>query len=339
MTKQHKAATEVTVAPLAERSALEEFVFAHWLKGLVLFLVVAVAIVVFQRQEQQKAAANDQSWSSLGDLLAFAEMPGTAADPEALAATAETLTGTLAGPWAEALVAPARAQTGDYDDALTAARAFRAAHPDHPLLALEVAVDEGEFENPISAFETRVGQLEAFKEANPQFFSNPPLPADAPQVALETSAGTIVLGLYSDRAPNHTSNFLERVREGLYDGNKFHRVIPGFMIQSGDPNSVDGDPSTWGSGGGEETQPQEFSELGHFRGYLSMAKRPNEVESSKAQFFITLGAPHQLDGQHTVFGKVLSGMDVVEQIGDGSIAEGTTDRPSEPVTILSARVQ
>jgi cyclophilin family peptidyl-prolyl cis-trans isomerase len=337
-TIKHKAATEVTVAPLAERSPLEEFVYKHWAKALVLFLAASIAIVLLQRQEEEAAAINDRSWSTLGPAIEFAELPGVESDPDRLMTVAAGLEGTLAGPWAEALIAPALAKQGDYSEAVEVAQAFRQAHPNHELLRLEVADSEGGYRDPLSILEARIAAFEAFRAANPTLFANPEPPSDAPRVALETSLGTIELTLYSDLAPNHAQNFVDRVEQGLYDNNKFHRVIADFMIQSGDPNSIEGEPTTWGSGGGDETQPQEFSELAHFPGFLSMAKRPGEVESSLAQFFITLGAPHHLDGQHTVFGKVTGGMDVVEAIGSGAIAEGTGDRPAEPVSILSAKV-
>jgi cyclophilin family peptidyl-prolyl cis-trans isomerase len=336
MTKQHKAATEVTVAPLEERSALQEFVYAHWLKGLVAFFVVAIAIYYFQLEEQQAQQVNDQSWSKLGDLIEFAENPGAEPDPSGLQQAATELSGTLAGPWAAALVAPAHARTGEYAEALEAAAAFKSDHAGHLLNEMEVATAEGEFTGPFEALGARIEKLREFESENPGLFENPEPPQDAPRVTLETTEGAIEIALYTDLAPNHSANFLERVRSGLYDGNKFHRVIDGFMIQTGDPNSIDGDPSTWGTGGGDETQPQELSRLAHFPGYVSMAKRDGQIESSKAQFFITLGAPHHLDGQHTVFGKVTSGMDVVERIGSGAIAEGTTDRPADPVTIVAA---
>ncbi|MEO0823867.1 MAG: peptidylprolyl isomerase, partial [Pseudomonadota bacterium] len=121
-------------------------------------------------------------------------------------------------------------------------------------------------------------------------------------------------------------------------GEEVLRVVRGFMIQGGDPLSVDGEPSEWGTGGGDVTQPQEFSELAHFRGYLASAKRGGQTESSTYQFYITVGEPHHLNNQHTVFGEVLEGMAVADQIVGGEIEEGTADRPANPVVIESAVV-
>ena len=333
----HKAATEVTVAPLEERSGFEEFVFKHWWKGVLVFLVVVAAIVFSQTREQQIETVNDRSWSRLSEQLAFIESPSGEADPSALEDLGAELQGTLAGPWADALLAPAFAERGQYDAALAELERFVSAHPDHPLRALQIELD-GERTSPVEALEARLTALAQFRETRPELFDNPAPPADSPRVRLNTTAGQITLALYQNEAPGHTENFLSKVRAGEYDGTKFHRVIPGFMIQGGDPNSIAGDPSTWGQGGGEITQPQEFGDLAHFRGYLAMAKRGNQVESSTSQFYITLGEPHHLNGQHTVFGKVLEGMDVATAIGNGAIADGTADRPAQPVTIESATV-
>lgn len=333
----HKAATEVTVARLEERNAFEEFIFAHWWKGVLVFVAVAIGVVYVQTREEQIETANDASWTTLAGQLAFIETPGTDAEPEALKAAASDLDGTLAGPWAAALVAPAFADQGELGQALTELGSFASAYPNHALKFVPVEVD-GTVANPVSVFRERLHGLEDFKAANPELFSNPPAPAEAPRVELQTSAGPIVIALYSDKSPNHTENFLTKVRAGEYDGTKFHRIIPGFMIQGGDPNSVDGEPSTWGQGGGDVTQPQEFSELAHFRGYLASAKRGGQTESSTYQFYITVGDPHHLNNQHTVFGQVLEGMDVADQIVGGEIEEGTTDRPAMPVTIQKAVV-
>jgi cyclophilin family peptidyl-prolyl cis-trans isomerase len=172
----------------------------------------------------------------------------------------------------------------------------------------------------------------------PGLFDNPAPAADAPRVRLSTSAGDIVVALYADRAPQHVENFLKRSRDGQYDGTKFHRTIPGFMIQGGDTNSIEGAPETWGTGDAGYTIPQEFSDLVHHRGYLAAAKRGDQVESGGAQFYITVGTPHHLDGVHTVFGKVVEGLDVVDDIATAPIAQGTQDRPAEPVTLTAATV-
>jgi peptidyl-prolyl cis-trans isomerase B (cyclophilin B) len=141
-----------------------------------------------------------------------------------------------------------------------------------------------------------------------------------PQVTLETSKGKIVLELAEDDAPNTVANFVSLVEKKFYDGLKFHRVEPGFVIQGGDPKGN-------GSGGPGYTIPAEFSKkLKHTRGVLSMA-RTADPNSAGSQFFIMLGAAPSLDGQYAAFGKVISGMDVVDAIKVGdTITKATVDK-------------
>ena len=183
----------------------------------------------------------------------------------------------------------------------------------------------------------RIASQKTWVQGHPGFFENTPPPADAPKVKLHTDQGDILIALYPTEAPKHVENFLKLSREGYYAGTKFHRVQVGFMIQGGDPNSKSGDPSTWGQGGPEYKVDHEESALKHFPGYLSAAKMGNQKEESGSQFFITTGDAHHLDGQHTVFGKVLEGMEIVGKIERGKVATGT-DRPEAPVTVLSVEV-
>jgi cyclophilin family peptidyl-prolyl cis-trans isomerase len=143
--------------------------------------------------------------------------------------------------------------------------------------------------------------------------------------------------LYAELAPKHVENFVKLCREGFYNGTKFHRVMRGFMIQGGDPNSREGAPETWGAGGPDYKVAHEESGLAHFAGYLSAAKKTGEKESSGSQFFITTGDAHHLDGQHVVFGKVLDGLDVVGTIESSAVVEGT-DRPVNPVSIQTVEI-
>jgi len=125
--------------------------------------------------------------------------------------------------------------------------------------------------------------------------------------------GKIVLKLWPDIAPLHCAHFDARVHEGHYNGTAFHRVIPGFMIQGGDPNSKTGARTTWGTGGHKDLVKAEFSKKSHVRGVLSAA-RTNDPNSYSGQFFICVGAPTFLDNQYTAFGEVISGMEVADAI-------------------------
>lgn len=125
--------------------------------------------------------------------------------------------------------------------------------------------------------------------------------------------GEIVLRFYPDVAPNHVKNFLDLARQKFYDGTTFHRVIPGFMIQGGDPNSRSPDRSTHGLGGPGYRIKAEFNSRPHKRGVLSMA-RASDPDSAGSQFFICVADAHFLDWQYTVFGEVVSGIEVADRI-------------------------
>jgi len=138
---------------------------------------------------------------------------------------------------------------------------------------------------------------------------------DTTEVAvIHTIKGEIVLEFFPSVAPMHVANFKKLTRTGFYDGTTFHRVVPGFVIQGGDPNSKDSDPSNDGTGGPGYSVKAEFNSIPHEKGILSMA-RSQDPNSAGSQFFICLGRAASLDNQYTVFGKVIKGQDVVDAIG------------------------
>ena len=130
---------------------------------------------------------------------------------------------------------------------------------------------------------------------------------------IETKFGKIEMELFADKAPGHVKNFKDLAKKGFYDGTIFHRVIPGFMIQGGDPNTKSDDRSTHGMGGPGYSIKAEFNDILHKRGILSMA-RSQDPNSAGSQFFIVVKKSSFLDGKYTAFGKVLSGMAVADQI-------------------------
>ncbi|NJN69200.1 MAG: peptidylprolyl isomerase [Nitrospira sp.] len=129
------------------------------------------------------------------------------------------------------------------------------------------------------------------------------------------SIGEIVLKFFPEVAPGHVNNFIKLAKEGFYNGTTFHRVIPGFMIQGGDPNSKTSDRSSHGMGGPGYKVKAEFNSTPHKRGIVSMA-RANDPDSAGSQFFICVSDANFLDWQYTVFGEVESGMDVADKIVD-----------------------
>lgn len=147
---------------------------------------------------------------------------------------------------------------------------------------------------------------------------------------IETKFGNIELEFYPEKAPKHVENFVKLAREGFYDGTIFHRVIPGFMIQGGDPNTKTDNTRIYGTGGPGYEIDQEFNDTPHERGILSMA-RSADPNSAGSQFFIVVKKAASLDGQYTVFGNVTSGMDVADKIV--SSPRNARDLPNERIDI------
>jgi peptidyl-prolyl cis-trans isomerase B (cyclophilin B) len=140
--------------------------------------------------------------------------------------------------------------------------------------------------------------------------------------------GDIVLKFFPDVAPGHVKNFTDLAKKGFYNGTTFHRVIPGFMIQGGDPNSKNPDRSMHGMGGPGHKVKAEFNSKPHKRGIVSMA-RSNDPDSAGSQFFICVADANFLDWQYTVFAEVVTGMDVADKVV--SMKRDGNDNPFERV--------
>ena len=145
---------------------------------------------------------------------------------------------------------------------------------------------------------------------------------------IETKFGNIELRFFPDVAPNHVNNFIELAKKGFYDGTLFHRVIPNFMIQGGDPNTKNADRSKHGTGGPGHTVKAEFNNKLHKRGTLSMA-RSAHPDSAGSQFFICVADAPFLNQKYTAFGEVISGMEVADKIV--SQPRDKSDNPNEKI--------
>lgn len=164
------------------------------------------------------------------------------------------------------------------------------------------------------------------------------MPKDGDEVAVvTTNLGTVILAFAPDKAPNHVKNFKDLANKKFYDGTHFHRVIPGFMIQGGDPNSKNPDRTLHGMGDPGYKVNAEFNDIKHVRGVLSMA-RSQDPNSAGSQFFIMVTAKDFLDGQYTAFGHVVKGMDVVDKIV--ALPRDANDNPltENPAKVESVRV-
>jgi peptidyl-prolyl cis-trans isomerase B (cyclophilin B) len=168
------------------------------------------------------------------------------------------------------------------------------------------------------------------ERANKKFIPEEKQNMTETSAVIETKLGNIELRFFPEVAPNHVKNFVELAKKGFYDGTTFHRVIPGFMVQGGDPNSKNPDRSKHGYGGPGYTLKAEFNEKLHKRGTLSMARSQNP-DSAGSQFFICAADAPSLNGNYTVFGEVISGMDVADKIV--SQPRDRLDNPLERIEI------
>ncbi len=163
--------------------------------------------------------------------------------------------------------------------------------------------------------------------------------SDDKLVILHTNLGEITMEFFPNDAPNHVTNFIKLAEDGFYDGTIFHRIIPGFMIQGGDPNTKDGDKSNWGTGGPGNFVNAEFNSIKHNRGIVSMA-RSADPNSAGSQFFIVHKDSNFLDGQYTVFGRIVTqdSFETLDKIA--SVQTGDKDIPIdiEQVKITKVKV-
>jgi peptidyl-prolyl cis-trans isomerase B (cyclophilin B) len=161
--------------------------------------------------------------------------------------------------------------------------------------------------------------------------------ADKEIAIIKTTEGDMVVEFWPEVAPKTVENFKTLARKGFYDGTCFHRVIKGFMIQGGDPQTKDpAKESSWGTGGPGHTVKAEFNDRPHVRGVLSMA-RSNDPDSAGSQFFICHGNAAFLDKKYTAFGKLIKGDEVLEKIA--TTPTHPQDRPNKRMGVESVKIQ
>lgn len=328
---QHKAPTAVTIAPTGAESGLRDFVQRYWLFGVGAAVVAAGVILFTKYREQQARAAKEGEWEGLSAGLQLDPRSGElAGDAQALARVATEAGSGNAAFWARVLEVRAHVQQRKFAEA-------RQAMASVEQLASGV-VGVPNVQASIDDLKRWMEAEASWHVANPGVFANPPPPPDAPKVKINTDKGAIVVQLYPDRAPKHVENFLKLCREKYYDGTRFHRIDANMMIQGGDPLSRGDDANSWGQGGPDTKIDFEDASLHHFAGVLSMAKQPREWQSSGSQFFVTVQPAHHLDGEHVVFGQVVEGLDIAQQIATAELAPDTADRPAVPVVVQSTEV-
>ncbi len=332
--KSHKAPTQVTIAGTREETLVSRVVSDYWRPAAILGGGVALAILLVQILTQRAEAKADASWERLRKDVGFGlrlQTPGAAV----LGGLAEELASTPSGPWAKALQVGEFVQKGEYDASCRAAEELAAKWADHPVAKDPLYEGKGVPQTLVQRLQSRKSALEAWEGERPYLLANPSLPEGSPRVRVETSRGAFVLGLYEGDAPRHVENFLKLCGEGFYNGTKVHKVIPRLLVQGGDPNSREGAPETWGSGGpGYDLEP-EAGKLSHFKLVIASIQEEDKTASNGSQFMITVADAHAFDGKSTVFGVVLEGAEVLEQIASAELAE---DRPLEPVVVESTTI-
>ena len=158
-----------------------------------------------------------------------------------------------------------------------------------------------------------------------------------PKVIIKTKLGEIEIKLFPDKAPKHVENFIKLAKSGFYNGTIFHRVIPGFMIQGGDPNTKDlNKKELYGMGGPGHSVKAEFNDVPHKRGIVSMA-RSNDPDSAGSQFFIVVEDSPFLDGKYTAFGQVVKGLGVADKIVNQP--RDARDNPAERIEMTVTVVE
>jgi len=178
-------------------------------------------------------------------------------------------------------------------------------------------------------------ETEVVEEAEPE------PPKGQPFAIIQTSKGDITIELLPDVAPQHVENFISLAESGFYYKTLFHRIIPGTLIQGGDPNSRDNNPYNDGQGNSNRFVPAEFSDIKFMRGTVGMARQPGKNDSASCQFFITLERISGWDGEYTVFGTVVEGIEVVEAISKSPRSKDprTKERPTARIVIKDVAIE
>jgi len=179
-------------------------------------------------------------------------------------------------------------------------------------------------------------EVQATNQSSTLLTTTNTMPQSKSEVVIETNLGAITIELFNNKAPKTVANFIKLIESDFYDQTKFHRVIRDFMIQGGDPNSKGDQKELYGRGGPGYAFEDEINDEMLVRGVLAMANSGPNTNGSQF-FIITAAQTPWLDGKHTPFGKVISGMNVVDKIG--AVAVDANDIPVEPVVITSIQIK
>jgi cyclophilin family peptidyl-prolyl cis-trans isomerase len=337
---KHKAPTQVTIATIQEKTLFHELVDRYWKLAALVAVAVTAAILIPTYQRSQERANLEGLWDDLRSRSDFGSgffVQVQGGTPEALAQFAESHKETPVGAWAKAVEVGSLIQDENLEQAESAASALETDWRGHLMASTPFYADGGGKRVSLAErIRAGNGAMAAWEKEHAFLFENPSLPADAPRVRFNTTKGTIVFGLYSDRVPQHVEAFLKLCRDGAYNGTKFHQVDRGSFLQGGDPNTISGEPETWGLGGSSDgVEGESDPALRHFKGALAAWKSPGAKRSHASQFLITTANQNQRDGQTVVFGRVLEGESTLETIESSPVVDG---RPQDPAVVESVEL-
>jgi len=337
----HKSATSVTIAPLQEKSEFEAFVLKYWKHGAAVAVVVGAAVVVAHQRSQAEKESRAKSWDAvMARTTADPMSQEPQADSETWASLASELKGEDSGPWVRLMQAKQLVADRKFDEAKAALDQLQSEYPKHPLLQVPWQwSDESQSASLLQTIEARIDALGQWEAQHPELFGNPPAPADAPRVVMQTSKGSFTVALYPAKAPLHVAKFLELVESNYFDGGAVYGLSAGRSFSLGDPNSKTEDAATWGEGGGELVLPFEKSGLHHFSGAFCAEEGPTEKESLGGRFSVYVTDSFMDDDSEVVFGVVESGLEIAREIAGAETDPAAPTRTKEPIRILGATRQ
>ena len=326
---QHKSATEVTIAPLADKSAVEQFVESYWKIGVLCAVLLIGGALYWQSQRQERSSTRRASWARLMEgagIEAFSRSP-TASAADVAALSTELAQSDAAG-WARLIEAQARLSASDYEGARAALKQIPAAGTAEALTApLWLEPKTSALRSAVDALTLAIDSQEAWEREHTGLLRNPASATTNARVRLQTDRGPVTVTLYEDRAPLHVANFLAKVVEGRLKG----------------VSLVSGGPSRWleltalpkaAEEGATEPPPAEAgiaaepSGLFHFAGVLTSIPSADPKTSAPDRFALTCTNVHEWDGERVVFGEVTEGLELLK------LAVAPPSSPEAPATSL-----
>jgi cyclophilin family peptidyl-prolyl cis-trans isomerase len=333
--RSHKAPTAVSLAPLAEKSPFERFVGRYWpvIAGVVVLVVGGV--IVRERLAQKRSDERNTSWDRLSASTTndgFPRVP--VAKVEVLERVADERPDAPAAPWALLMAARQGIDDADAAGADRALRRLESGFPQHSVVVDTWPIGPDGSAASLAAYLSDAAKLESeWRSANAALFANPALPADARSAEFRTAVGGFSVGLYSDRFPDVTSDFMAKCSEGGFNGTNIYVASPGQYCEFGDPSTRSADRAGWGIEGNRHSIAATDSGLRHFAGVVSIRKAAEPGTFETDRYRVSLIAAHELDGDYLVIGAVTQGLDVLKTIAARESDPARPGELKEPVSV------